>query len=87
MDVYEIVLYEVDQAFYPTLKFRWGAHDAHKWDLSLEAFEADRVAGWPLLKAVRDIVQQTFVVNGRPTQFKADFHIMYDNGRVEPWAV
>ena len=85
-DVYEEVLYEIDRAFYPSLRFRWGAHDSQLWDMPLDRFEQDRLDGWPLLNRAAAIVQQERVVNGRSTRFPATFRCTYDDGRVEPWA-
>ena len=85
MDVYEEVLYEIDKYCYPSLRFRWGAHDSQKWDMPVHDF--DEEAGQMLLQRCAAIVQQPRTVNGRLTRFPATFHIMYDNGRVEPWAV
>ena len=85
MDVYEETMYFLDHFYYPVLKFRWGAHDSQKWDMRLEDFEADRATGHPLLKGAALQVQCGYEINGRRTKLPATFHIMYDNGRVEPW--
>ena len=82
MDVYEEVLYELDTCFYPTLRFRWGAHDSHKWDMSLTDYENDNSL---LLKRAAAIVQQPRVVNNRMTPFPATFHVTYDDGRTVAW--
>ena len=84
-DVYETVMAELDSRFYPTLRFRWGAHDSQLWDCPLDAFETDQVNGWPMLKEAACIVQQERVVNGRITRFPASFKVTYDDGRLETW--
>ena len=86
-DVYEEVLYGIDKAFYPRLRFRWGAHDSQLWDMPLAEYEADRELGWPLLREAAALVQQPRLVAGRETRFPATFRVTYDNGRVEPWLV
>ena len=84
-DVYECTGIAIDEKFYPTLRFRWGAHDSQKWDMSVSDYEADGRAGYPLLKAAAAIVQQPYSVNGQETRFPATFYVMYDDGRTEAW--
>ena len=80
-------MYVLDNKFYPTLRFRWGAHDSQLWDMPLDKYEADRELGWPLLREAAALVQQPRLVAGRETRFPATFRVTYDNGRVEPWLV
>ena len=84
-DVYEEVLYNIDKAFYPKLRFRWGAHDSQLWDMPLDTYEADREFGWPLLREAAKLVQQPRLVAGRETRFPATFRVTFDDGRTEAW--
>ena len=83
MDVYEEVMHEIDKQFYPTLKFRWGAHDSQKWDMELSYFDSSD--GQTCLRHAASIAQQPRLVNGRMTAFPATFHVMHDDGRTEAW--
>lgn len=83
MDVYEEVLYEIDKAFYPDLRFRWGAHDSQKWDVELSYFDSSD--GQACLRHAAAIVQQPRMINGREVRFPATFQVMYDDGRMEVW--
>ena len=82
MDIYESVMEEIDRLYYPTLKFRWGAHDSQKWGMTLDHFENNCA----VLKQAAGIVQQVRLINGRYVKFPASFYIMRDDGRVESWA-
>ena len=85
MDVYEEVMFEIDRVFYPMLKFRWGAHDSQKWDMTYLNYTIDRDKVWPMLRAASAIVQQPRLINGREVAFPASFTVTYDDGRTEAW--
>lgn len=85
MDVYEEVMAEIDRQFYPRMKFRWGAHDSQKWDVSMCDFANSGVDADPMLQRAATLVQQPRQINGRQVTFPATFHVMYDDGRMEAW--
>ena len=74
---------EIDQHYYPTLKFRWGAHDSQKWDMPVELIES--VYGQQILVQAAAIVQQPRTINGRQVAFPASFTVTHDDGRTEAW--
>ena len=81
MDIFEDVLADIDKQYYPTLKFRWGAHDSQKWDMTIDHFENDT----NVLKQAAGIVQQVRLINGRYVKFPASFYVTFDDGRTEVW--
>jgi hypothetical protein len=85
MDIYEETIYEIDKEFFPTLRFRWGMHDSHKWDMPMDKFELDQSIGFPLLGRAANIVQQPRLINGHNTAFPATFHWISDIGVESLW--
>ena len=85
MDVYEEVMAEIDKLFYPRLKFRWGAHDSQKWDVSMCDYANSGLDADPMLQHAAAIVQQPRTINGREVRFPATFYVTFDDGRTEVW--
>jgi hypothetical protein len=85
-DIYEEVIYAITEKFYPSLRFRWGMHDSHKWDMGVGPFRHDEETGFTLLNAAAAIVEQSRFINGHSVKFPATYSITDEYGKETKWS-
>lgn len=82
VDIYNLVIIEVSREV-PCVKFAYGMHDSHKWQMSRSLF--DHEEGQEHCRRIASIAQQERLINGILMPFTANFSWIDDTGVEHEW--
>jgi len=82
VDIYNLTIIEVSREV-PCVKFAYGMHDSHKWQMSRALF--DTAEGQEACRVIARIVQQSRRINGIDMPFTANFSWIDDEGQEHKW--